>query len=49
MIEWINLLPVLGQPVLVALVAGSAAEQLATSSDQAILDEATAALTAMYG
>ena len=49
MIEWVNLLPVLGQPVLVALVAGSTAEQLATSSDQAILDEATAALTAMYG
>ncbi len=49
MVEWINLLPVLGQPVLVALIAGSTAEQLASSSDQAILDEAAAVLTAMYG
>lgn len=49
MVEWVNLLPVLGQPVLVALIAGRTAAQLASSSDQAILDEATAVLAAMYG
>ncbi len=49
MVEWVNLVPVLGQPVLVGLVAGSTAERLVSSSDQAIIDEAIAVLTAMYG
>ena len=46
--EWINLDPVSDAPVLVALIGGSVAEQLMTWPDQAIIDEAVAALTTMY-
>jgi monoamine oxidase len=46
--EWINLDAVSDAPVIVALIGGSVAEQLMTWPDQAILDEAVAALTTMF-
>ncbi len=46
--EWINLDAVSDAPVIVALIGGSVAEQLMTWPDQAIIDEAVAALTTMF-
>jgi polyamine oxidase len=46
--EWINLVSVADELVLVALIGGSVAEQLMTWPDQAIIDEALVALTTMF-
>jgi len=46
--EWINLDAVSDAPVIVALIGGSVAQQLMTWPDQAIIDEAMAALTTMF-
>ena len=44
-----NLLPVTGEPVLVAFHGGSAADELGASSDDEIVTEALAALRQMFG
>lgn len=47
--SWINMLPVTGEPILVAFNTASEAEELSQLSDASILAEAMAALNAMYG
>ncbi|HYN31598.1 MAG TPA: FAD-dependent oxidoreductase [Ilumatobacteraceae bacterium] len=46
--EWLNLVPINGEPVLVALIGGAVADELMASSDQYIVDDAVAAIAAMY-
>ncbi|WP_421790563.1 FAD-dependent oxidoreductase [Hyphobacterium sp.] len=46
--SWINMLPVTGEPILLAFNAASEAEEISELNDEAIIAEAMAALTAMY-
>ena len=46
--EWLNMVPINGEPVLVALIGGAVADELMAWSDQHIVDDAVAALATMY-
>lgn len=47
--SWVNMLPVTGEPVLLAFNAASEAEAISQLTENQIITEAMAALTAMYG
>ena len=47
--EWVNLLPVVGQPALMGFNAGSTARRLEALDDGAVVASALAALRAAYG
>lgn len=47
-VEWLNLLPATGSPVLVGFNAGSIAEDLIGGSDTAVVAAASDALSAVY-
>ncbi len=46
--EWVNMVPINGEPVLIARIGGAVADELMARSDQYIVDEAVAALATMY-
>jgi monoamine oxidase len=46
--EWLNMVPISGEPVLVAMIGGESSDELLTRSDQHIVDDAVAALATMF-